>query len=392
MSGGGLKRRVSVFGATGSVGQNTVDLIAARPQEFDVVALSGGRNIARLAEQAIGLHAEVAITAERDLLTDLQDALTGTGIRATAGRMALLDAAELPVDWAMSAIVGFAGLEVSLAAARHGGVLALANKESLVCAGPVLHQTCDFCNTTLVPVDSEHSAIFQALGGEDRDAIERIILTASGGPFLRHSLDQMARATPEQAAAHPKWCMGKRISIDSASMFNKAMEMIETKELFGVDAQVIEVIIHPQSVVHCIVGFNDGALMAHMGPQDMRGPIGFALNWPHRSDLPLERLDFGALGRLDFEHPDGAQFPAISLARDVMAHGGLAGAVFNGAKERCLDLFVERRIGFADMARLVGVALERFARQPDRQDVTMDGVVWANDWSRAQVDEAAQRS
>lgn len=382
-------RRVSVFGATGSVGQNTIDLIARRPDDFDVVAISGGANVALLAAQAKLLRADLAVIARDDLLSDLQDALAGTGIKAAAGRAALLDAAAIPVDWAMSAVVGFAGLEISLAIAKNTRTLALANKESLVCGGALLQKVCADHQTRLLPVDSEHSAIFQCIAGADK-LVERVILTASGGPFLKSSLAAMEQATPEQAVAHPNWDMGQRISIDSASMFNKAMEVLETHALFDVKPDQIEVIIHPQSIVHSMVGFTDGAIMAHLGPADMRGPIGFALNWPERADLPVERLDFGALGALSFQHPDPAQFPALGLAEQTMQMGGLAGAAFNAAKEAALDLFLARQIGFLDMARVVQAVLAQ-TDAAGNDILCVEAVIAADAIARVKAGEAAQK-
>lgn len=359
-----MRRRVSIFGATGSVGQNTVALLrdAGGPEAFETVALSGAGNVALLAEQARALDAAVAITADPARLDDLRTALAGSRTVAAAGPAALADAAAEPVDWAMIAIVGAAGLAPCLRAAAAARVLALANKESLVCAGELLQASCARHATTLLPVDSEHSAIFQALRGEERAAIERIIITASGGPFRDWDLARMAAATPAEARAHPNWDMGERISIDSASMFNKALEVIEARALFGLEPDRIEVLIHPQSVIHSMVGFRDGAIMAHLGPSDMRGAIGFALNWPERRDLPLDRLDFAALGRLDFAPADPARFPALRLAREVMAQGGLAGAVFNAAKEAALDAFIHKCIGFLDMARLVEHVLDEIGQ------------------------------
>lgn len=382
-------RRVSVFGATGSVGQNTIDLVARRPEDFDVVAISGGANVALLATQAKRLRADLAVIAQDDLLSDLQDALVGTGIKAAAGRSALLDAAAIPVDWAMSAVVGFAGLEISLAIAKNTRTLALANKESLVCGGALLQKVCADHQTCLLPVDSEHSAIFQCIAGADK-LVERVILTASGGPFLKSSLAAMEQATPEQAVVHPNWDMGQRISIDSASMFNKAMEVLETHALFDVTPDQIEVIIHPQSIVHSMVGFTDGAIMAHLGPADMRGPIGFALNWPERADLPVERLDFGALGALSFQHPDPAQFPALGLAEQTMQMGGLAGAAFNAAKEAALDLFLARKIGFLDMARVVRAVLAQ-TDVASNDILCVEAVITADAIARVKAGEAAQK-
>lgn len=350
-----MRRRVSILGATGSVGRNTVSLLqdAGGPDAFEVVALTGAGNVALLAEQARALDARIAVTADPDRLGELRDALAGSGTEAAAGPAALADAAGEPVDWAMSAIVGAAGLAPGLRAAASARVLALANKESLVCAGDLLKATCARHGTTLLPVDSEHSAIFQALRGEDPDALERIILTASGGPFRDWDLARMAAATPAEARAHPNWDMGERISIDSATMFNKALEVIEAHALFGLATGRIEVLVHPQSVIHSMVGFRDGSIIAQLGPADMRGAIGFALNWPERRPLPVARLDLAALGRLDFAPADADRFPALRLAREALALGGLAGAVLNGAKEAALDAFILNAIGFLDMARLV---------------------------------------
>lgn len=349
-----MRRRISIFGATGSIGRTTVALIETRGVEsYEIVALSGGRNIGLLAAQARRLGARIAVTSEPACLGALEAALAGSGVRAAAGPEALEAAAAEPADWTMSAVIGAAGLPVSLAAARHGGVLALANKESLVCAGSLLKQVCAGAGTTLLPVDSEHSAVFQALRGEQIDSVERIVLTASGGPFRTWSRERMQAATPAEARAHPNWEMGERISIDSASMFNKALEVIEARELFGLAPNRIEAVIHPQSIVHALVGFNDGSIIAQMGPSDMTGPIGHALDWPDRRPLGVDRLDFAALGRLDFEPADAARFPALRLAREVMEMGGLAGAVFNAAKETALDGFIAGRIGFLDMAALV---------------------------------------
>ncbi len=367
-------RRVSVFGATGSIGCNTVDLLLRQggAAAYDVVALSGGRNVALLAKQARALHADIAVTAYADHLNTLREALEGTGISAAAGAGAIAEAAARPVDWTMSAIVGAAGLEPGLVALQHGGVLALANKESLVTAGPLLHATAARFNARILPVDSEHSAIYQALNGEDGRSVERIIVTASGGPFRDWSLARMHDVTPKQAVAHPNWSMGQRISVDSASMFNKAMELIETKEFFKIDESRIEVLVHPQSIIHSLVGFVDGALMAHLGPPDMRGAIGYALNWPERAALPLARLDLASIGRLDFEAPDETRFPALGLAREVMRAGGLTGAVFNAAKEIALDGFLDRKIRFTDMAVTVARVLEVTSSGHDLKTTTFD--------------------
>jgi 1-deoxy-D-xylulose-5-phosphate reductoisomerase len=353
-----MVKTVTIFGATGSIGESTVDLLARAPGEYDVVALTGGRNTARLAEMAIALGAELAVTAFDECLGDLRDRLAGTGVEVAAGQAAVTEAAARPVDWTMSAIVGAAGLRPGLAALEHGRILALANKESLVTAGPLVMETARAHGATLLPVDSEHSAVFQALVGEDLSDVERVIITASGGPFRSWDKAALAQATLAQACKHPNWEMGQRITIDSASMFNKALEVIETKEFFGVNPASIEVLVHPQSLIHALVGFNDGALMAHVGPPDMRHAIGYALHWPQRRHVPVERLDLAAIGMMSFEAPDEERFPALRLAREVMETAGLAGAAFNAAKEIALDRFIGGEIGFLDMAALVEATLE----------------------------------
>ena len=354
-------RRISVFGATGSIGVNTLDLIARRPEEFSVLALSGGRNVDLLASQARGLRAEIAVTAYEDCLPALRAALHGSGIEAAAGTAALIEAAERPADWVMSAIVGAAGLAPGFAALRHGTTLALANKESLVTAGPLLLAEAARHGARILPVDSEHSAVFQALAGEDMAAVERVIITASGGAFRDWPLERLASATVAEASCHPNWAMGQRITIDSASMFNKALEVIETKEYFGIAPERIEVLVHPESLVHALVGFRDGALMAHLGAPDMRHAIGYALNWPERAELPVARLDLAQIGQLSFRAPDETRFPALRLAREVMATGGTAGAAFNAAKEEALDAFIAGEIGFLAMAQLVEEVLAQMS-------------------------------
>jgi 1-deoxy-D-xylulose-5-phosphate reductoisomerase len=382
-------KRVTVFGATGSIGQNTLDLIGRAPAEYQVVALSGGRNIAQLAADARRLGAEIAVTAHDDLLDDLRAALAGSGVAAAAGQAALIEAAARPADWTMSAIVGAAGLAPGMEALKQGGTLALANKESLVTAGPLLMATAARHGARILPVDSEHSAIFQALVGEDIAAVERIIITASGGAFRDWPMERLANATLAEASCHPNWDMGQRITIDSASMFNKALEVIETREFFGVDPDQIEVILHPESLVHALVGFRDGALMAHVGASDMRHAIGYALHWPERRDLPVARLDLAAIGTLNFRAPDPARYPALRLARDVMRRGGLAGAVFNAAKERALDGFIAGRIGFLDMAAIVEEVLIRMSSESGLIDagITLDTVAHLDHLARVRADE-----
>ena len=358
MSGPSHQRRVSIFGATGSIGESTLSLLRLAPEAYRVVALTGGHNIEKLARAAHEFNAEIAVTAHEDRLGDLKAALAGTKTEAAAGPNAIEDAATRPADWIMSAIVGAAGLPPGLKALEQGTTLALANKESLVTAGPLLLETAHRHKATILPVDSEHSAIFQALNGEKLDSVERIIITASGGAFRDWSLNDIAKATPEQASNHPNWEMGQRITIDSASMFNKALEVIETREFFDVNPNQIEVLIHPESLIHAIVGFRDKGMIAHVGPHDMRHAIGYALGYPDRPDLPLDQLDLAKIGRLSFEAPDMARYPALGLAETVMELRGLAGAAFNGAKEAALDGFLAKEIGFNDMARIVSNVIE----------------------------------
>ena len=383
-------RRISIFGVTGSIGESTVDLLQ-RTQGYQVVALSGGRNVVRLAELARTLRAEVAVVADAALLPDLRAALAGSGVEAAAGPDAIIEAALRPADWVMSAIVGAAGLAPGLAALTTGATLALANKESLVTAGPLMLATAAQHGTRILPVDSEHSAIFQALAGEDMTAVERIILTASGGALRDWPLEKLSSATLQDALAHPNWAMGQRITIDSASMFNKALEVIEAKEFFGVSPSQIEVIIHPESIIHSAVGFHDGAVMAHLGAPDMRHAIGYALNWPARAPLPVARLNFAALGKLTFRAPDLARYPALRLAQEVMQAGGMAGAVFNAAKEVALDQFIAGQIGFMQMAHLVNATLGRLSADPQLGKVasSLDDVLAIDHLARVTARELA---
>jgi 1-deoxy-D-xylulose-5-phosphate reductoisomerase len=356
-------RRVSIFGATGSIGQNTIDLIGRASGAYRVVALTGGANIAQLAADARSLRAEIAVTAHDDRLDELRVALAGSGVEAAAGAEALVEAADRPADWIMSAIVGAAGLAPGFRALRHGTTLALANKESLVTAGPLLMAEARAHGATILPVDSEHSAVFQGLVGEDMAAVEKIIITASGGGLRDWPLAALPQATVADAGAHPNWAMGQRITIDSASMFNKGMELIETKEFFGVAPDRIEAVIHPQSIVHALVGFRDGALMAHLGAPDMRHAIGYALHWPDRRDLPVARIDLAQIATLEFYAPDLVRYPALRIAREVMEAGGHSGAVFNAAKEIALDAFIGGRIGFMQMSEVVDRTLDAVLSQ-----------------------------
>lgn len=370
-------RSVTILGATGSIGQNTIDLISRTQDDFTVEALTGARNINRLAQDALRLRARLVVTSEPDLYNDLKALLAGADVEIAAGPQAVADAAARPADWVMSAIVGAAGLLPGMEVLRRGGTLALANKETLVTAGPLVMATAARHGARILPVDSEHSAIFQALTGEDIASVERVIITASGGAFRDWPVEKLAQASLAQASCHPNWAMGQRITIDSASMFNKGLELIETKEFFGIDPANIEVIIHPESLIHAFVGFTDGALMAHVGPPDMRHAIGYALHWPERRHLPVKRLDLAAIGAMTFRAPDPARYPALGLARQVMDQGGLMGAVFNAAKERALDGFIAGQIGFLQMAQVVETVLDKMSSQDGLQNatVTLDSVM-----------------
>ncbi|WP_431300009.1 1-deoxy-D-xylulose-5-phosphate reductoisomerase [Tabrizicola sp. BL-A-41-H6] len=388
-------RSISVFGATGSIGEQTFDLLmrAGGPQAYRTVALTAGRNIARLAEMARALRAEIAVCADEADLPALRAALAGSTVEAAAGAGAIADAADRPANWVMSAIVGAAGLVPGLRALRHGSTLALANKESLVTAGPLLMATAADHGARILPVDSEHSAIFQALNAEDIASVERIILTASGGALRDWPMTALANATVKEALAHPNWAMGQRITIDSASMFNKALEVIETREFFGVEPDQIEVILHPESLIHSMVGFRDGAIMAHMGAPDMRHSIGYALNWPVRAELPVARLDLAQVATLTFRAPDLARYPALRLCREVMAVRGLSGAAFNAAKEIALDHFLAGGIGFMDMAGVVEDTLADLSGRLRLGNAlpTLEDVVQTDHLARILADETARR-
>jgi 1-deoxy-D-xylulose-5-phosphate reductoisomerase len=370
---GSAARTVTVLGSTGSVGTSTVDLLAANPSRYRVHALVGGRNVALLAAQAVQLNASLAVIAEPSLHGALSAALAGTGIAAAAGNAAVLQAAAEPVDWTMAAITGAAGLPSTLAAIRRGGAIALANKEALVCAGEVMLQAVRDAGATLLPVDSEHNAIFQAMAEGNRDGVERIVLTASGGPFRLSSTEEMARATPEAALRHPVWSMGAKISIDSATMMNKGLELIEAARLFGMDEADIGVLVHPQSVIHGLVHYRDGSVLAQMGSPDMRIPIAHTLAWPGRLQTASPRLDLAALGRLEFAEPDPLRFPALRLARNALRAGGGAPVVLSAANEVAVEAFLARRLGFTAITSLVEAVLDRIGHRPaDSLDAVMD--------------------
>ena len=353
-------RRISILGSTGSIGTSTMALLeAAAPGEFAVEVLVAGRDAKGLAAQARRSGARLAVVSDPASYAALKEALAGSGIECAAGLAAVLEAAAWPVDWTMAAIVGAAGLKPTLAALSHGGTVALANKESLVCAGPIVLAAAKRHGALLLPVDSEHNAIFQALDGSDPRLIEKIIITASGGPFRTADLATMRAATPEMAVKHPIWSMGAKISVDSATMMNKVLEVIEAERLFPVDETQLEVLVHPQSTVHGMVQYADGSLLAQLGTPDMRTPISHALGWPRRMEVKLARLDLAKLGSLTFEAPDLMRFPALRLAREALRAGAGAPCVLNAANEAAVALFLERRLGFLDIAAVVEEVLQR---------------------------------
>lgn len=362
-----IRRRVTVLGSTGSVGSSTLDLMARAEETgtgaFEVEALTGGANIARLAEQARRWKPGIAVTADPSRLGELRDALAGTDTEAAAGDEAVVEAAARPADWIMASIVGSAGLRSAWAAAANGGVLALANKESLVCCGPALMQRVRAAGGRLIPVDSEHSAIFQVFPADAPHQVEKLILTASGGPFRQTPLERMRAVTPREAVAHPNWSMGAKISVDSATMANKGLEMIEAAYLFGMPAERIDVVVHPESIIHSLVEYVDGSTLAQMGPPDMRTPIACALAWPERIAWPAPKLDLAALGKLTFEAPDETRFPALSLARQALTEGGAAPAIFNAANEVAAWAFLDGRLGFLNIAAVVAETLDRSTRE-----------------------------
>lgn len=351
---------ITILGSTGSVGTQTLDLIAENPADYHLRAMIGGRNVALIAEQARKFRPEITVISEDALLGTLREALAGSGLECAAGRQAVIEAASRKVDWTMSAITGVAGLEPTLAAVAHGGTIAFANKEALVSAGDVMLRAVAIAGATLLPVDSEHNAIMQALADGNRKAVDKIILTASGGPFRNQTIEEMRAMTPESALRHPVWSMGAKISIDSATMMNKCLEVIEAARLFSLSSAQIEVLIHPQSVIHGMVCFSDGSVIAQLGTPDMRIPIAHTLAWPARLATRAPRLDLAAVARLEFFAPDEIQFPALRLAREVLAAGAGAPTVLNAANEIAVAAYLAKQIGFLDIAVIVESVLQTF--------------------------------
>ena len=375
-------KSVTILGSTGSIGKSTVDIIRRHPDDYRVVALTGNKNIALLAEQAKQLNAEVAVTADKNNYAALKDALSGSSIRVEAGDDAVKAAAGLDADWTMSSIVGAAGLIPTMEAVKRGKTLALANKETLVCAGEIVMRAIKETKTVLVPVDSEHSAIFQTLEERHRAAVDRILLTASGGPFREKDTAFMAQVTPEQAVAHPNWSMGAKISVDSATMMNKGLEIIEAYHLFGFGTDRIEVLVHPQSIVHSAVAYIDGSVLAHLGMPDMRTPIAYALAYPDRMESPTKPLDLTVLSGLTFSHPDEEKFPALRVAKAALNKGQTATAVMNAANEVAVGAFLNRKIGFLDIVKTVEAVLDKMSLPAVR---TIEDVIAVDAQAREQA-------
>ncbi len=355
-----IRKTITILGATGSVGQSTLDLVLRNPAAFEVIALTALTDVEGLAKAARATSAQCAVIGDESRFAELKSALSGTGIHAAAGEAAVIDAARRGADWTMAAIVGCAGLMPVMAALEGGKTLAFANKEALVSAGSLMMDAASASGTTLLPVDSEHNAIFQCLDRSAPKGVARIILTASGGPFRTIALAEMAKATPEQAIAHPNWSMGAKISVDSATMMNKGLELIEAHHLFAMPSERLDVVIHPQSVIHSMVEYVDGSVLAQLGAPDMRIPIAHTLAWPERMDTPCERLDLLEVGRLDFEAPDLDRFPALRLAREAMIAGGAAPGILNASNEIAVAAFLERQIAFGDISGVVARVLDRY--------------------------------
>ena len=357
-------RSVTILGSTGSIGSNTIDLLQRHPERFSVAALTANRNIDLLAEQARKTGAKLAVTADPSRYNELKAALSGSDIRAAAGPEAVEEAAGMPADFVMAGIVGAAGLGPTLAAVKRGAIVGLANKECLVCAGDLMIGEVARAGATLLPVDSEHNAIFQVFDFERDSGVSKIILTASGGPFRTADMATMTGATPEQAVAHPNWDMGAKISVDSATMMNKGLEIIEAFHLFPVSAKQIEVLVHPQSVIHSMVEYIDGSVLAQLSSPDMRTPIAYSLAWPERISAPTAKLDLAELGTLTFEKPDLQRFPCLRLAQSALEAGAAAAIVLNAANEVAVGGFLQGNVGFMDIPRIVETCLEKAESMP----------------------------
>jgi len=392
-----LARSVTVLGSTGSIGVNTLDVIAhARThygaQAFPIAALTAGGNVEKLIEQALALRPRRAVIGDEKLYDALKAGLSGTGIEVAAGKAAVIEAASLPSDFVMVAIMGAAAIEPALAAIARGVIVALANKECVVAAGAVFHDALTKSGAQVIPVDSEHNAIFQVLGSGDATEVDLVTITASGGPFREWTMEKMRAATVEQAVAHPNWAMGRKISLDSATLMNKGLELIEAHFLFALPPEKLAVLVHPQSIVHCLVSYDDGTTMAHLSAPDMRTPIAHALGWPRRIASPSRRLDLATLGQLVFQNPAHDRFPALGLAIDSMRSGGLAPTVLNAANEIAVQAFLDRRIGFLDISRVVGATLDADAGNGSNGEACdLDTVLGADARARILAAEICQR-
>ena len=388
----GRPLRLTVLGATGSIGQSTLDLVGRTPDAFEIVALTAQSNVAALAADAIRHRARVAVIGDESKYQALKEALVGSGVKAAAGDQALVEAGHEPADCVMAAIVGAAGLKPTFAAVAQGRRVALANKECLVSAGAVFTREVARCGAELLPVDSEHSAAFQALAGADFANVEKIVLTASGGPFRTFDLAALAKVTPEQALKHPNWSMGAKITIDSATMMNKGLELIEAHHLFPVGIDALDVVVHPQSIVHCLVMYRDGSVLAQLAAPDMRTPIAVALAYPKRMAAPTERLDLAKCGTLTFETPDDVRFPALRVARAALKRGDMAPAVLNAANEIAVAAFLARRIKFQDIPRLVEDVLEVAEQQGHIQPAAgLDDILAVDGVARALAEQRLAR-
>jgi 1-deoxy-D-xylulose-5-phosphate reductoisomerase len=376
-------RSVTILGATGSIGQSTLNLIGSAPNRYQVEALTAHRNVEALARAALRHGARLAVIGDPSGYPALKEALSGSGIEVACGETGLAEAAERPADWVMAAIVGAAGLGPTLTAIRRGAMVALATKECLVCAGALLMNEVQKSGAMLLPVDSEHNAIFQALRGEPTDAVERLILTASGGPFRQRPREAMAAVTPREAVAHPNWDMGAKVSVDSATMMNKGLELIEAHHLFGLTEDRLDVLVHPESIVHSMVAFRDGSILAQLGQPDMRIPIAYTLGWPERIDAATPRLDLSVVGRLTFEPPDPVRFPALRLARHALAQSGMAPTVLNAANEVAVAAFLAGRLGFLDIVAVVEATLEDC---PDETGLDLDTILSVDATARRRAD------
>lgn len=354
-------KSVTILGSTGSIGCNTLDLISREKEKFNVKALTANKNVKKLAEQVISVDADLAVIADDSLLSELKDALSGTSIKAASGQSGLDEAASMDAEWVMSSIVGAAGLKPTLSAVRRGATIALANKECLVCAGSFMMDQVRDHGATILPVDSEHNAIFQVFDFDNPETIDKVTLTASGGPFWNTPVSELGSITPEQAVNHPNWSMGAKISVDSATMMNKGLEIIEAYYLFPISKDKLDVLIHPQSIIHSMVSYMDGSVLAQLGTPDMRTPISYALGWPDRMKTPSKKLDLAEIGKLSFIKPDDEHFPSLKITREVLQNGGSAPTILNASNEVAVYAFLEGKIGFLDIAKIVEETLSRIS-------------------------------